>query len=180
MGHVHPFSQVITSRDFALNHLRNSIALLNSLQLLIHDLLCHWPRSISPQVNPNWPLKVPLPSCLVVEPPPMKNMKVSWDDYSQWNIPNGKINNVPNHQPASYLILSWLCGTFWFVTLADCKCYWWWGAVQQWIRSDAMIRSYQLYSFFPPSAWDLILVRGPYRILEINFIINSYWIATLN
>jgi hypothetical protein len=26
---------------------------------------------------------------------PLKNMKVSWDDYSQY----GKIKHVPNHQP---------------------------------------------------------------------------------
>ena len=29
-------------------------------------------------------------------PTPLKNMKVNWDDDSQLN---GKINNVPNHQP---------------------------------------------------------------------------------
>jgi hypothetical protein len=32
-------------------------------------------------------------------PTPLKNMKVSWDEYSQLN---GKINNVPNHQPVIY------------------------------------------------------------------------------
>jgi len=31
-----------------------------------------------------------------LSPTPLKNMKVSWDDYSQLN---GKIKNVPNHQP---------------------------------------------------------------------------------
>jgi len=29
-------------------------------------------------------------------PTPLKNMKVSWDDYSQYD---GQIKNVPNHQP---------------------------------------------------------------------------------
>ena len=28
---------------------------------------------------------------------PLKHMKVNWDDYSQLN---GKVRNVPNHQPA--------------------------------------------------------------------------------
>ena len=32
---------------------------------------------------------------LVVDKPPLKNMKVDWDDFSQLN---GKIKNVPNHQ----------------------------------------------------------------------------------
>ena len=30
---------------------------------------------------------------------PLQNMKVSWDDYS---IYDGKIKNVPNHQPVIY------------------------------------------------------------------------------
>ena len=33
---------------------------------------------------------------LVVEPTPLKNMFVSWDD----DIPNWMEKNVPNHQPA--------------------------------------------------------------------------------
>jgi hypothetical protein len=34
----------------------------------------------------------------VVEPTPLKNMKVSWDYYSQYM---DKMLNVPNHQPVS-------------------------------------------------------------------------------
>jgi hypothetical protein len=30
---------------------------------------------------------------------PLKNMKVSWDDYSQCMEKCGKIKNVPNHPP---------------------------------------------------------------------------------
>ena len=33
-------------------------------------------------------------------PTPLKNMKVNWDDYSQYI--NGKIKNVPNHQPVMF------------------------------------------------------------------------------
>ena len=35
---------------------------------------------------------------------PLKNMKVSWDDYSQ---PDGKIKNVPNHQPVMVMSGFW-------------------------------------------------------------------------
>ena len=33
---------------------------------------------------------------------PLKNMKVNWDDYSQY-MAYGQIKNVPNHQPVQYL-----------------------------------------------------------------------------
>jgi transposase len=33
-------------------------------------------------------------------PIPLENMKVSWDDFSQYMETYGKIKNVPNHQVA--------------------------------------------------------------------------------
>ena len=36
---------------------------------------------------------------------PLKNMKVSWDDYSQY----GKIKNIPNHQSDIYIYIYWPC-----------------------------------------------------------------------
>ena len=52
-----------------------------------------------------WSGKLHVPYYLVGSiPTPLKNMKVSWDDYSHilW-----KIKNVPNHQPVIYNDSSW-------------------------------------------------------------------------
>ena len=39
----------------------------------------------------------------------LKNMKVSWDDYSQYMEKYGKIKNVPNHQPVE-MSVCWVIG----------------------------------------------------------------------